>query len=160
MRKMFEGVGKWIMFLNVTLPALGIMLFLSGHSDVLVSESSALFIGGMSVVFLLGWWRVLAAYWGASKGLLSFRYLKRTGIISSTLVTLGLIGTVLGFMLALQDVDFANTSVSNSAEMIKLINTLAKGMGLALQTTLVGALGSLHININLVLLTIMKEDSE
>jgi len=57
--------------------------------------------------------------------------------IANALVLLGLIGTVIGFIIALSGVDpQATTQVENVAAMV---STLINGMSVALNTTLVGA---------------------
>ncbi len=57
--------------------------------------------------------------------------------ISTNLVTLGLIGTVIGFIIALSGVN-AN-AVADVGAVAPMISTLIKGMSVALFTTLVGA---------------------
>lgn len=57
--------------------------------------------------------------------------------ISSTLVVLGLIGTVIGFIIALSGVD-AN-SATDPSSVSPMVATLIRGMSVALYTTLVGA---------------------
>ena len=65
--------------------------------------------------------------------------------IANTLVILGLIGTVIGFIIALSGVD---GSVSNNPEEIsKMITTLIQGMSVALYTTLAGSICSVWLNI-------------
>ncbi len=65
--------------------------------------------------------------------------------IANTLVILGLIGTVIGFIIALSGVD---GSVSSDPEEIsKMITTLIQGMSVALYTTLAGSIFSVWLNI-------------
>ncbi len=66
--------------------------------------------------------------------------------IANSLVFLGLIGTVIGFIIALSGVDpAAGTEVENVAAMISV---LIKGMSVALHTTLVGAVLYVWLIIN------------
>lgn len=66
--------------------------------------------------------------------------------IANTLVLLGLIGTVVGFILALSGVDpQAATQVEQVAPMV---STLIKGMSIALYTTLVGAVLHVWLMVN------------
>ncbi len=66
--------------------------------------------------------------------------------IANSLVFLGLIGTVIGFIIALSGVDpAAATEVENVAAMISI---LIKGMSVALYTTLVGAVLYVWLIIN------------
>jgi len=66
--------------------------------------------------------------------------------ISSSLVMLGLLGTVIGFIMVLTNIP-AN-AVGDAAQVGKLVGALTKGMGVALYTTLVGAITNLWLNAN------------
>ncbi|MBZ9659754.1 MotA/TolQ/ExbB proton channel family protein [Mesorhizobium sp. ESP-6-4] len=62
------------------------------------------------------------------------------------LVTLGLIGNVIGFIIALQHID---TGSLGSAEGVqKVAASLLAGMGVAFCSTLVGAVAALWISVN------------
>ena len=65
--------------------------------------------------------------------------------IANTLVILGLIGTVIGFIIALSGVD--GSVSSNPEEISKMITTLIQGMSVALYTTLAGSICSVWLNI-------------
>ncbi len=66
--------------------------------------------------------------------------------ISSSLVMLGLLGTVIGFIMVLTNIP-AN-AVGDATQVGKLVGALTKGMGVALYTTLVGAITNLWLNAN------------
>ena len=63
--------------------------------------------------------------------------------IAGSLVFLGLIGTVVGFMIALSGVDPAQAG--DPSAVAPMVGTLIDGMGLALSTTLVGAVLNLWL---------------
>ena len=91
-------------------------------------------------------------------GFLSFRsdtqYIKLSNYIwfaSETMVTLGLIGTVAGFLLMLSSA-FDNLDVSNVENVQKVISNMALGMSTALCTTLSGLIGSVLTKIQMVIL--------
>ena len=63
------------------------------------------------------------------------------GHIANTLVFLGLIGTVVGFIVALSSIDPEVTG--NVRQVAPMVSSLIDGMGIALYTTLVGAV--LHV---------------
>ena len=91
-------------------------------------------------------------------GFLSFRsdtqYVKLNNYIwfaSETMVTLGLIGTVAGFLLMLSSA-FDNLDVSNVKNVQKVISNMALGMSTALCTTLSGLVGSVLTKIQMVIL--------
>ena len=70
--------------------------------------------------------------------------------IANTLVFLGLIGTVLGFIIALSGVD--PDLASDVKSVGPMVSTLINGMSVALYTTLVGAVFNIWLMINYRLL--------
>jgi biopolymer transport protein ExbB/TolQ len=66
--------------------------------------------------------------------------------IANLLVFLGLIGTVIGFIIALSGVE--PEAVSNPENVATMVATLIKGMSVALYTTLLGAVLNVWLNIN------------
>jgi len=66
--------------------------------------------------------------------------------IANSLVMLGLIGTVIGFIIALSGVDPASASDINAIS--GMISTLITGIGVALYTTLAGSVFSLWLTVN------------
>jgi hypothetical protein len=91
-------------------------------------------------------------------GFLSFRseieYIKLSNYIwfaSETMVTLGLIGTVAGFLLMLSSA-FDNLDVKNVENVQEVITDMSLGMSTALCTTLVGLVCSVLTKIQMVIL--------
>ncbi len=70
--------------------------------------------------------------------------------IAHTLVVLGLVGTVLGFIIALQGVD--PDAASDVTAVGPMIATLIDGMSVALHTTLVGSILNIWLMVNYRLL--------
>ena len=66
--------------------------------------------------------------------------------IANSLVLLGLIGTVVGFIIALSGVD--PDTVSDVSAISPMVSTLLSGMAVALNTTLVGAALNLWLTVN------------
>lgn len=123
--------------------------------------------------FVLQMFDMWAALWGADKTKISFLILaiwlvssiSVLGYIfkpekfnldvlwfsSESCVTLGLIGTVCGFLImlfsAFQDID-----VKSTESLTEALTFMALGMSTALSTTLVGLLTSLHLKTQLVLI--------
>lgn len=62
------------------------------------------------------------------------------------LVTLGLIGNVVGFIIALQHIDTGSLGTAEGVQ--KVAASLLAGMGVAFCSTLVGAVSALWISIN------------
>jgi hypothetical protein len=66
--------------------------------------------------------------------------------VANMLVFLGLIGTVIGFIIALSGVQ--PDAVSNADSVATMVATLIKGMSVALYTTLIGAVLNVWLNVN------------
>ena len=67
-------------------------------------------------------------------------------LIANLLVFLGLIGTVIGFIIALSGVNAQ--AVSQADSVATMVSTLIQGMSVALYTTLLGAVLNVWLNIN------------
>jgi len=70
--------------------------------------------------------------------------------IGNVLITLGLIGTVIGFIIALSGVD--SNTVADVGAIGPMVSTLIKGMAVALYTTLVGSVLHVWLLVNYQLL--------
>ncbi|WP_029011135.1 MotA/TolQ/ExbB proton channel family protein [Azospirillum halopraeferens] len=66
--------------------------------------------------------------------------------IANSLVMLGLIGTVVGFVMALDGVDAS--SASNTEAIGSMVGTMIHGLGVALYTTLVGSILNIWLSAN------------
>lgn len=66
--------------------------------------------------------------------------------VANSLVFLGLIGTVIGFIVALSGVDPAAAAEVDKVAL--MVSTLIKGMSIALYTTLLGAVLNVWLSIN------------
>lgn len=76
-------------------------------------------------------------------------FLGKTGHLERTevwLVTLGLIGNVVGFIIALQNIDTGSLGTAEGVQ--KVAASLLAGMGVAFCSTLVGAVAALWISVN------------
>lgn len=88
----------------------------------------------ITAIFLAG---MVAVFTGRT------RHLER---IEVWLVTLGLIGNVIGFIIALQDIDTGSLGTADGTQ--KVAASLLAGMGVAFCSTLVGAVCALWISVN------------
>lgn len=77
--------------------------------------------------------------------------INRLWFVSDALITLGMIGTVAGFLIMLGD-SFTNIDISDPITIQKTIQTMGIGMGTVLITTLMGLIGSVYLKAQLVLL--------
>ena len=69
--------------------------------------------------------------------------------VSEVCLSLGMLGTVAGFLIMLVTV-FGSIDVSNTETLREAISNMALGMGTALYTTLIGIVANLFIKIQLV----------
>lgn len=84
-----------------------------------------------------------------SKNNLISEKLDAAWFLSESMLTLGMIGTVAGFILMLGD-SFANIDASNPDTLKAALSAMALGMSTALYTTLVGLICSQTLKIQLV----------
>ena len=69
--------------------------------------------------------------------------------LSETMVTIGMIGTIIGFLIMLSDA-FVNFNVEDIESIKSVISTMAIGMSTAFITTLVGLISSLLTKAQLI----------
>jgi hypothetical protein len=74
---------------------------------------------------------------------------EKSWFISESCMTVGMIGTVVGFIYMLSG-NFADINPEDINQMREIIGDMATGMGTALLTTLVGLIASLFLKIQLV----------
>ena len=92
----------------------------------------------------------ITALFGVGLLCAAFRHIYLAEWIAEKLVFLGLVGTVVGFIMALAGVT-AETAMDSSA-IPAMIGGLVAGMGTALYTTLVGSIGYLWLDLHDLLL--------
>lgn len=92
---------------------------------------AALFVGAL-IVLAVSIWRSRPVEWLTD--------------VSEWLVTLGLIGNVVGFVIALSGVSTADVGSAEGAQ--KIAQELLSGMGVAFYSTLVGAVTALWLSVN------------
>jgi len=142
--------------LNVAGVALLIIAGLRGwHEEIWEADPSRLTIV-IAVLFVFG--LVLLGMRLFLKRSRRTRDIDTVRFISGTLVVLGLIGTVLGIIIALRGVD--EKVVGDTASIGPMVAQLITGMGIAMYTTLVGASLSLWLNINIHLVKLYAERDE
>lgn len=77
--------------------------------------------------------------------------------ISESCLALGMIGTVIGFLLMLGTA-FTNLDITNSVALQEALSNMAVGMSTALYTTLIGLISSLTLKVQLVNLEVALEE--
>jgi hypothetical protein len=87
----------------------------------------------------------------------TFVTMERLWFISDAMVTLGMIGTVSGFLIMTGD-GFNNINVSDTASMQKAMQTVGTGMGTVLVTTLMGLTSSVLLKLQLIIVNHLAVD--
>ena len=77
--------------------------------------------------------------------------------VSESCLALGMIGTVIGFLLMLGTA-FTNLDITNSVALQEALASMAVGMSTALYTTLIGLISSLVLKVQLVNLEVALEE--
>lgn len=81
------------------------------------------------------------------------------GFVSHCVITLGMIGTIVGFMIMLAGtVD--NIQLADVEAVRKLLGSLTAGLYTAMNTTLVGLVTSLHIKTQFIILGIDRDEEQ
>lgn len=89
-------------------------------------------------------------YWHLARNKSKVNYMTKIGwFLSETCMAIGMIGTVIGFLLMLGSA-FGNINVADTASLQTALKFMALGMSTALYTTLVGLVCGLYIKSQLV----------
>ncbi|WP_202034451.1 MotA/TolQ/ExbB proton channel family protein [Rhizobium rhizogenes] len=121
-----------LIVLNVCWVALVVWASVMGYTQFVFTHDVSHISYGISAIAMVG---LLAVFFGRTAHL---------GRLEVWLVTLGLIGNVVGFIIALQHID---TGSLGSAEGVQRVAaSLLAGMGVAFCSTLVGAIAALWVS--------------
>lgn len=135
---------RWILVNGSALALLNIFYY-KGWLQLLWGADTYHLSKGIVLVFLFGW--VCCSYSILTN---KTKFSDLTRRVANSLITLGLIGTVIGFIIALSGIN-PNTA-SNASSIQTMISAMILGMGIALHTTLLGAILNLYLMINLWIL--------
>lgn len=124
---------KYLIF-NISLLAVFSAAYMTGWTRIVWDNDPTGITAGIALLTALG---VCGLLFGAQ------RFAEYAG---NTVTMLGLIGTVVGFIIAFSNVD-ANAAQDTDAAMA-MISTILQGMGVALYTTLAGGIGWLVLKTN------------
>jgi len=91
-----------------------------------------------------------AKYWRSSITGFEADYRKEE-YVSSIAITLGMIGTIIGFMIMLSG-SLGNIEINDVQSVKRLLSGLTQGLFTALNTTLLGLITSLHLRTQFVIL--------
>jgi len=135
---------KWVVLTSITLFGIFVLHMFDMWTALYNADQTKLSF------FILALWAIssLSVILHAYKPILINRDL--LWFSSEAMVSLGLIGTVCGFLIMLFSA-FNNIDVSNTESLTLALSSMATGMSTALSTTLVGLISSLHLKTQLVI---------
>lgn len=140
---------KW--WLMVTLIVVGISTSIYFNFDTFLYENDLTKIS-LVIVSLFAICTSVIGYkiWNSAiKKIKDYNY-ETEWFMSEILISLGMIGTVIGFIFMLHSV-FGNLNISDTVAVQQSLGSMAKGMGTALLTTLVGLISSVLIKSQLIM---------
>lgn len=142
-----EHLQKWYLIVCLETLLIAIAIYFGFHEQLWINDQTKLsflitFIWVISTVFV-GWLHTLEDKIRIEKDTKSAWYM------AESCLTLGMIGTVAGFLLML-GAAFSNIDVSNTQTLQAALSSMALGMSTALYTTLVGLVASLFIKSQLI----------
>ena len=142
-----EHLQKWYLIVCLETLLIAIAVYFGFHEQLWINDQTKLsflitFIWAVSTVFV-GWLHTLEDKIRIEKDTKSAWYM------AESCLTLGMIGTVAGFLLML-GAAFSNIDVSNTQTLQAALSSMALGMSTALYTTLVGLVASLFIKSQLI----------
>lgn len=147
--------------LNGMMAALLGYLVVKGYATQALESDPTGIVLGISALFVLLWCSTADSIWKTAKGLNAVKYglsrdsgktPKRLAKIahihdgSAWLAYLGLIGTVVGFIVSMQGVDLGALSTAQGVQA--MVPKLVSGMGIALYTTLAGSFFGIWTEFN------------
>lgn len=131
----------WLWFVLQTL-AIAAVLITGGFNFLLENDVTYL-----SLALITGW--SMTSVWIGYRTFKQHESNETAWFISESCMTVGMIGTVVGFIYMLNG-SFADINPQDIEQMRKVMGDMAQGMGTALLTTLVGLVTSLFLKIQLV----------
>ena len=142
-----EHLQKWYLILCLETLVLAIALYFGFHEQLWEKDQTKLSFLIISMWMItsafIGWLHTLEDRTRVEKDTKSAWYM------AESCLTIGMIGTVAGFLLML-GAAFGNIDVSNTETLQAALSSMAVGMSTALYTTLVGLVASLFIKSQLI----------
>ena len=146
----FEPVLKWwLIICAVGLSSFAGAYFFDLHLHLFNADVTKISFIIISIFVATSAWIGNATKGLLYKDLLATKDVSVGWFISESLMALGMIGTVVGFLLMLGSA-FGNIDVNNTESLQMALSQMATGMSTALYTTLTGLVCSLLIKVQLV----------
>ena len=137
----------WWLF-NVVTIAILYIIYDFGVLVQLYTNDKTFITSILSVALILATVNIGYKYWSTQGMCTDYR---KEEYVSSIAVTMGMIGTVIGFMIMLSGT-LGNIEINDVQAVKRLLGGLTAGLFTALNTTLLGLVTSLHLRTQLVIL--------
>lgn len=133
---------KWWLVTAIQLTVIFVAMFYNYHNFVI--ENDTTYLSGLIVVV----WIITTIFVGrnAVKNSSNFEV---QWFSAETCMTIGMIGTVIGFLMMLGD-SFGHIDPKNTEQMRQVIAEMAVGLSVALLTTLNGLIASMFLKIQMI----------
>jgi hypothetical protein len=138
---------RWWVIVILQSLSLAIAVYFGAIEEIWLNDQTKL-----SFVILAIWAvsTLSIGYWHLARNKSRVNYMTKIGwFLSETCMAIGMIGTVIGFLLMLGSA-FGNINVADTASLQTALKFMALGMSTALYTTLVGLVCGLYIKSQLV----------
>lgn len=132
------------LFVTLNAAVLGLLTVLAveGYAAPVFNDATYMTHG----IAAMGVVSVLASWWYYARPSDPQREVHWLGYLARTLVGMGLLGTVVGFVIAMRGVSAADAA--DVSAIGPMVSALLAGMGTALSTTLVGSIAAEWVNLN------------
>lgn len=147
---------KWWLIFCLALLATGVSGYFDLHNTLYVADTTKLSFLILGLCFITSIWIGRKTYHVGVKD----DYDQSTDVgwfVSESCLALGMIGTVIGFLLMLGTA-FSDLDVTSSEALQAALASMAVGMSTALYTTLIGLVCSLIIKVQLMNLEVALEE--
>src|SRR6056300_396340 len=140
---------KWWLLVTLTIVGVLTSVYFDFHTFIYENDFTklTLVIGTLFVICtpMIGY-----KIWNSKYRQLKKYHYETEWFISDVLISLGMIGTVSGFIFMLHAV-FGNLNLQDTAAIQQSLGSMAQGMGTALLTTLIGLISSVLVKSQLVM---------
>ena len=140
---------KWWLLVTLTIVGVLTSVYFDFHMFIYENDFTklTLVIGTLFVICtsMIGY-----KNWNSKYRQLKKYHYETEWFISDVLISLGMIGTVSGFIFMLHSV-FGNLNLQDTAAIQQSLGSMAQGMGTALLTTLIGLISSVLVKSQLVM---------
>ena len=155
-RNNMKSLLKWWLIFCLALLATGVSGYFDLHNTLYVADTTKLSFLILGLCFITSIWIGRKTYHVGVKD----DYDQSTDVgwfVSESCLALGMIGTVIGFLLMLGTA-FSDLDVTSSEALQTALASMAVGMSTALYTTLIGLVCSLIIKVQLMNLEVALEE--